>query len=579
MAAILWAAEFGGGFQAGGSLTRALLPHRDGTTLDFWFGQAATEFGVANVSVVCDAAEFKHFERWASAAGVPAACLVNTGSSTRATAVGPLRAVERVVRTRRLTGPVAVIGLHWAPADHLSISQLWERFHCCGGELVVVPEPSPGVAGGAGLEVEVEPSTGKLLAVCAESADTQGCPLFLCLRAATVPRVREFLQAQPHEGYNGFLRSLLQCSTVFTVPVELHVPAGLAAPAPPLAAEACTRRAYARVGIMGNPSDGFFGRTIAMTIGNFWAEATLAPSERLRIVPHPLHDQMSFGSLGDLHHISSKEGYAGGVRLLQATCKRFAELCRQVGVETRGRNFTLSYDTNIPRQVGLAGSSAIITAVTRCLLAFYGLTAAHLPRELMPNFVLSVENEELGIAGGLQDRVAQVYEGLLYMDFDRQLLDSRKYGNYERLDLKYAPPLWLAFCPDPSDSGRIHSDVRERWRRGDPEVVAGMAALAALTEEARAVLVAQDWRRFASLMDRNFDLRRGMFGDACLGQANLEMVTLGRQHGAAVKFPGSGGAVIGLCPDGAAQFTAVREALEAAGYVVVPVLPQGPSEP
>lgn len=32
-----------------------------------------------------------------------------------------------------------------------------------------------------------------------------------------------------------------------------------------------------------------------MTIGNFWAEATLAPSERLRIVPHPLHDQMSFG--------------------------------------------------------------------------------------------------------------------------------------------------------------------------------------------------------------------------------------------------------------------------------------------
>lgn len=71
------------------------------------------------MSVVCDAAEFKHFERWASAAGVPAACLVNTGSSTRATAVGPLRAVERVVRTRRLTGPVAVIGLHWTPADHL----------------------------------------------------------------------------------------------------------------------------------------------------------------------------------------------------------------------------------------------------------------------------------------------------------------------------------------------------------------------------------------------------------------------------------------------------------------------------
>ena len=34
-------------------------------------------------------------------------------------------------------------------------------------------------------------------------------------------------------------------------------------------------------------------------------------------------------------------------------------------------------------------------------------------------FVLLVEQEELGITVGLQDRVIQVYEGLVYMDFDR----------------------------------------------------------------------------------------------------------------------------------------------------------------
>ena len=39
-----------------------------------------------------------------------------------------------------------------------------------------------------------------------------------------------------------------------------------------------------RVGLMGNPSDGFNGKTIAMSISNFWAEITLVESETL--VPH-----------------------------------------------------------------------------------------------------------------------------------------------------------------------------------------------------------------------------------------------------------------------------------------------------
>ena len=59
----------------------------------------------------------------------------------------------------------------------------------------------------------------------------------------------------------------------------------------------------------------------------------------------------------------------------------------------------------------------------------------------------------------IQDRVAQVYEGLMYMDFDRNLIEEQGYGIYERIDIRNAPPLWLAFCPDPSDSGRIHSKV------------------------------------------------------------------------------------------------------------------------
>ncbi len=38
-----------------------------------------------------------------------------------------------------------------------------------------------------------------------------------------------------------------------------------------------------------------------------------------------------------------------------------------------------------------------------------------------PNLVLAAE-EELGITAGLQDRVVQVYGGVVYMDFDRGLM-------------------------------------------------------------------------------------------------------------------------------------------------------------
>lgn len=49
------------------------------------------------------------------------------------------------------------------------------------------------------------------------------------------------------------------------------------------------------------------------------------------LVPHPLNDPTTFGSLGDLHGISKKEGYLGGLRLLQATCKKFYQYCSDKG--------------------------------------------------------------------------------------------------------------------------------------------------------------------------------------------------------------------------------------------------------
>ena len=134
-------------------------------------------------------------------------------------------------------------------------------------------------------------------------------------------------------------------------------------------------------------------------------QVTLTQSEKLAFVPHPLHDGGAYSSLEDLQRRLPGEGYSGGIRLLkvletafqatsvsslleaalpvaapqdtvwllQAACLVFWRHCQSLGWEAglRAEKFTLSYETNIPRQSGLAGSSAIVCAALSCLYSFY----------------------------------------------------------------------------------------------------------------------------------------------------------------------------------------------------------------
>lgn len=60
------------------------------------------------------------------------------------------------------------------------------------------------------------------------------------------------------------------------------------------------RKAYARIGLLGNPSDVYYGRTISLSIENFWACVRLEPSKDLLILPHPTHDLVQFTSLSHM---------------------------------------------------------------------------------------------------------------------------------------------------------------------------------------------------------------------------------------------------------------------------------------
>lgn len=306
------------------------------------------------------------------------------------------------------------------------------------------------------------------------------------------------------------------------------------------------QRAFARAGVVGNPSDGYYGKTISLAIRDFMAQVSLYEWDELEIV-QTREDGSRFASIHDLARDVRLHGYYGGIRLVKASIKKFAEYCVARNLPLHDQNFSIRYQSNIPRQVGLAGSSAIIVATMRALMQFYRID---IPREALPSLVLSVETDELGIAGGLQDRVAQVYEGLVYMDFAVERMRDvagLPCGSYEPLDPALLPPVYLSYRADASEPTEVvHNNLKARYQQGEPAVLAAMRRLAELTVEARAALLAGDARRLAELIDLNFEQRRSI---CQIPAMQVAMVEVARRCGASAHFAGSGGAILGTYPD------------------------------
>jgi glucuronokinase len=315
---------------------------------------------------------------------------------------------------------------------------------------------------------------------------------------------------------------------------------------------------YPRAALIGNPSDGYFGKTIAFTFADFQADITLYQSPEVEILPGR-RDTTKFESLSALAGDVGSFGYYGGVRLVKAAIKKFYDYSVDQGVELDERNFTIRYHSSIPLHLGLAGSSAIITACMRALMAYYSVS---IPPWALANLVLSVEIEELGIGAGLQDRVAQAYQGIVYMDFERGLMERRGYGEYEPLRPKKLPSLYIAYKTELSEGSEVlHNDLRYRFNRGDADVVAAMEQFGELTRLAAQMFRSGEYAGLPELMNANFDLRKSI---TAISKENEEMVDAARSVGASAKFTGSGGAIIGTYTD-EKQFDAVESALNEVG--------------
>jgi glucuronokinase len=271
-----------------------------------------------------------------------------------------------------------------------------------------------------------------------------------------------------------------------------------------------TGRAFARAALAGNPSDGFGGATLATPIRELAAEVEMAPGAPDDPTVHP-----------------------EAARLVDAARRRLA---RAVVLPDAG---VAAVRTSIPREVGLGGSSAIVTAALRALLALAGTA---LEPDDLARVALEAETHELGIAAGPQDRVVQAHETLVAIDF------AGPTPRTERLDPALLPPLFLAWRTEAAaHSGAVHGDLRARWREGDPAVRGCVARLADLARAARDALLAGDAAAFGAAVDGSFDIRRELIPG--LDPRHVAMVEAARAAGASANYAGSGGAIVGTAED------------------------------
>jgi glucuronokinase len=279
--------------------------------------------------------------------------------------------------------------------------------------------------------------------------------------------------------------------------------------------------AYARAALAGNPSDGFGGAVLACCVGEFRAWARAEPASRPISAPPSA--------------------------LVDAAIARFGRgPCR------------VRWGTEVPREVGLAGSSAIVTATVRALCSLHGHA---LEADDLAEMALAVEVQDLGIAAGPQDRYAQAYEGLVLMDF------SGRRPRVERLDRELLPALYLAWHVAAAETSHaVHGGLRQR--ADQPALRRAMALLAGHARAARDALLAGDRSAFAAAVDASFDERQALLE---LDPRHVAMVHAARAAGASANYAGSGGAIVGTLPS--AGFEPVASALNALGCeVIVPTV-------
>ncbi len=278
-----------------------------------------------------------------------------------------------------------------------------------------------------------------------------------------------------------------------------------------------------RAGIIGNPTDGYGGSMIACSIKNR-AYVTIEESDQLI-----LENSLGREVLKWRNDFENKGDYFDVIRSVLRYFKLFDMKAR------------ITVSTTIPVQAGLAGSTALLSALISAIAAYAGL---RYNRYHLAELNRTVELNYMKCHCGYQDAYMTTFGGLNYMDFRGKEhyrdLDSELYATVEPLaGFVDHLPFVIAHTGIKHHSGSFHKPLRERWLEGDEAVIKAYRDIARLAREGKKALLNGNWDELAYLMNENHRIQDSLTDS---GAQNNHMIKVARENGAlAAKLAGAGG--------------------------------------
>ena len=280
-------------------------------------------------------------------------------------------------------------------------------------------------------------------------------------------------------------------------------------------------QAPGRAGIIGNPTDGYGGAMIACSIPH-QATAVLSPADNLELV------------LGDKKTVIKWESDLK----LQDDCFDLARSILRY-FKLKDLKAKIEIKTDIPRQAGMAGSTALLSAILSVIMETLDKKYS---RYYFAELNRTIELRYMKTHCGYQDAYMTTFGGLNFLSFRKKeyykKLDNEYYAAVEPLAVEKLP-LVVAHTGIQHHSGDYHKPIRERWLEGEKEVVKGYDKITEIAIRGKRALLEGNWEELGALMNENHQIQNSL---SYAGDKNNELISTALENGAlGAKLAGAGG--------------------------------------
>jgi galactokinase/mevalonate kinase-like predicted kinase len=288
--------------------------------------------------------------------------------------------------------------------------------------------------------------------------------------------------------------------------------------------------APARANLIGNPSDQYGGVTLACSV-RLRAHVALEPASGTRVAAGggeiALLERSQLALQGDLFDVARAvlASFDGPLPPLR-----------------------IAYRSEVPLGSGLAGSTALVVALLRALLAWRGEEAG--PPERLAERAREIERGFLGVTCGYVDQYLAVFGGCQFVDFRGKSPEgSCATEPFASVEPIAGPlPFVLAFTGKRHSSDSVHRPIRARWLAAEPGVREATERMASLGRAGRRALLERDWPRLGALMNENHALVRDLGGSGDANERLIDAALAAGAPGAKLAGAGDGGTIVALWP-------------------------------